>query len=180
MSEPLAITEDLCLNNGLWRFAGQLWSRPDAQEAALMLQDLGWSVTDILGALWLTKLRQPFKGLNSPLLLLWRSQVTSSLRKVRKNIAKNHPATDQARRSVAQSELEAEKVELALAFQALATTEGSLMAPVDMPIRTLAMDNLKAAAPEPEQIMDHETGKLLERLIDELQLLIKKGQQPCS
>lgn len=178
MSETLAITEDLSPDNGLWRFAGRLWSRPNAQSAALGLQDLGWSVTDILCALWLAEQGKSFKGLDPGPLQLWRSQVTASLRRVRKSIAKNCSATDQARKSVAQAELDAEKVELALAFQSLATGKNLTMAPAEMPIRILALNNLQAATPEPEQTMDHGTGRLLERLAEELQLLIKMGQQP--
>lgn len=192
MSSDITIPTDLCLDGPLWQFAGRYWSRPGAQTTALALQVKGWSVTDILCALWLAQQGRKFAGFNDEQVIVWRSQVTEALRKVRKAIGKGNPATDQARDCIARSELEAERVELALAYRSLARETATMAAPQESTTRectatestakTLALENLQAAAPE--KAMDIDTGRLLETLIDELQSFSDENsasgeQQPC-
>lgn len=168
---------DLCLDGPLWQFAGRFWSRPAAQEAALALQERGWSVTDILCALWLSQQGRVFSGMNADPVLLWRSEVTEALRKARKTVGKNNPATDQVRDCIARSELEAERVELALAYKLLTHEAAPEIAPQQSTAKTLALENLQAAAPE--KAMDIETGRLLDTLIDELQIFAEGEHRPC-
>ena len=176
------VPTDLCLDTPLWRFAGHFWARPAAQEAALALQLQGWSVTDLLCGLWLASQGQKFTGFGTNQVLIWRTRVTEALRNVRKAIIKANPATDKIRNCVAQSELEAEKVELALAYSALAERPASTMVargtarPEDN-VKTLALENLQAAAPE--KAMNNETGRLLESLIEELQHLCEEESSSC-
>ena len=202
MSSDMTIPTDLCLDGPLWQFAGRYWSQPDAQTAALALQEKGWSVTDVLCALWLALKAEKFSGFNDEQVVVWRNQVTETLRKVRKAVGKGNPATDQARSCIARSELEAERVELALAYRSLARETVTMTAPQQStvnadtakestvktsPTKTLALENLQAAAPE--KAMDIETGRLLETLIDELQSFTERdfseknsaagARQPC-
>jgi uncharacterized protein (TIGR02444 family) len=174
-SEP-AIPVDLCLDEPLWQFAGSFWSRPLAREAALALQDRGWSVTDILCALWLALRHRRFPGFDSGPVVAWRHQVTEALRQVRKAIAKGNPATEQARGYVAQSELEAERVELALACRSLDSGAIARAGLNERSTRILALENLQAAAPE--KAMDNETRILLSNLIDELQVFAEGDNPP--
>jgi uncharacterized protein (TIGR02444 family) len=173
---------DLCLDGPLWRFAGRFWSRPAAQEAALSLQQQGWSVTDILCGLWLASQGRRFTGYGTGPVTVWRTRVTETLRNARKAITRDNPATDQARGCIARSELEAEKVELALAHSAL-TEQLAPAGPAaphqshEREVEPLALENLQAAAPE--KAMDNETGRLLECLIGELQCLLAEASQSC-
>jgi len=174
-SEP-AIPLDLCLDGPLWQFAGSFWTRPIAREAALALQDRGWSVTDILCGLWLALRNRKFPGFVSGPVVTWRHQVTEALRQVRKAIAKGNPATEQARGYVAQSELEAERVELALAYRALDSGTTAVTGLNERSTRILALENLQAAAPE--KAMDNETRLLLNSLIEELQVFAEGDNPP--
>jgi len=108
----------------------------------------------------------------------WRGQVTEPLRNARKAVAKHNPATNQAREWIARSELEAEKVELALAYRALTGDNPAKTDSNESTVDTLALENLQTAAPE--KVMDNETGRLLEILIEELKVHIKGERQPCS
>lgn len=190
MSSEITVPTDLRLDGPLWHFARQLWSRPTAREAALSLQQQGWSVTDILCSLWLASQGRRFAGYGSGEggeVRVWRTRVTEALRNARKAITRNNPATDQARSCIARSELEAEKVELALAHRALTrhpAPDGPTVRPKAAPqkshesrLKTLALENLQAAAPE--KAMDNETGRLLESLIGELQCLLEEESQSC-
>ena len=170
MPSDITVPKDLDLDSPLWRFAGRIWSRTLARDACLNLQAQGWSVTDLLCALWLTSENTLFAGLDDDLTLFWRSTVTERLRQVRKAIQKGNPATDIARDCVAQSEIESEKVELALAYRALIGTLAGNSASnqfKNVTAQELALENLQAAAPE--KAMNNKTGKLLETLADELQ-----------
>lgn len=187
MPTELRIPADLCLDHPLWHFAGRFWSGSTAQTTALGLQERGWSVTNILCALWLASQGRRFRpgldGADGSQVVIWREQVTETLRQVRKAIVKGNPATDPARNCIARSELEAEKVELALAYRALSrdlatggdATIGAL--PHQSTVQTLALENLQAAAPE--KAMDNETGKLLDTLTKELQMFTERGQPSC-
>lgn len=189
VSIELTIPSGLDLDGPLWQFAGSFWSRAPAQGSALRLQERGWSVTDILCALWQASQGQLFCSFGSlqtddaSLVLGWRAQVTETLRRVRKAIPKGHPATDPARDRIARSELEAERVELALAYQALSQSpSGGVKASTDATaqqhaIKSLALKNLQAAAPE--NTMDHETVRLLATLTRELETFIQGDQPSC-
>lgn len=177
MSGNITIPTDLCLDGPLWQFAGRFWSHPGARGAALFLQDRGWSVTDILCSLWMTLQGRRFTGFGAEQVITWRGEVTEALRNARKAIGKDNPATDQVRNCIARSELEAEQVELALAYRVLAQPLEPLDATEVSIVDTLALENLKAAAPE--KVMDNETGRLLETLIKELRLFSDGERQPC-
>ncbi len=90
------------------------------------------------------------------------------LRSARKYITKNNPCTDKVREYIARSELEAERVELALAYQALVSDTHTGTS--EKTTATLARNNLLAAAPE--TIMDNGTGRLLDTLARELSILV--------
>jgi uncharacterized protein (TIGR02444 family) len=173
----MTVPKDLCLDGPLWLFAGRFWSRPAAQTAALLLQQRGWSVTDILCALWLALQGRRFDGTTTEQVIVWRSQVTETLRMVRKVISKDNPATDQARDCIARGELEAERVELALAYRALTRDQPASVAQQESTVKTLALENLQAAAPE--KTMDDETGKLLETLTREIQIFAEGELRSC-
>lgn len=177
VSSNITLPPDLCLDGPLWQFAGRFWSRPGAQETALTLQDRGWSVTDILCSLWMTVQGRRFPGFGTGQVITWREEVTVALRNARKAITKGNRATDQVRDCIARSELEAERVELALAYRVLTHDTGPPDAVVKNTEETLALENLQAAAPE--KLMDNETSRLLETLIEELRLFTAGEQQPC-
>lgn len=169
------IPEDTDPENPLWHFACQFWESPRARDACLELQDLGWSVTRILCAAWLASTGQRFSGRESHRVTEWRCRVTEPLRSARKYITKNNPCTVTVRECIARSELEAERMELALAYQALTSdtqtgTSGKTGA-------NLARNNLLAAAPE--TIMDNGTGRLLDTLARELSTLVEGDNRPC-
>lgn len=175
MSSEITIPKDLCLDGPLWQFSGRLWSQPAVQTAALSLQDQGWSVTDILCALWLASQGRRFNGGKAEQVIAWRGQVTETLRKVRKAISKDNPATDQARDCIARGELEAEKVELALAYRALTQDNPAPFAPHQSSAKKLALENLQAAAPE--KAMTNETSQLLDTLSRDLEI-VAQGEPP--
>jgi hypothetical protein len=143
----------------------------------MLLQERGWSVTDILCALWLALQDRRFSGTNAEQVIVWRGEVTETLRKARKAISKGNPATNQTRDCIARGELEAEKVELALAYRALTQSQLASAAPQESTVKTLALENLQAAAPE--KAMDNETGRLLETLTNEIQILADGDDQSC-
>lgn len=177
VSSEWSVPVDLNLNSPLWQFAGRFWQRTEAQEAALLLQDRGWSVTDILCALWLAWQGRTFSPAGVGEAIAWRRQVTEILRNLRKAIGKHNPGTDKARNCIAQSELEAERVELALAYRALEEDNLIQNAPQEHTAIALALGNLQAAAPE--HAMNNETGKLLEILAIEFQAFTVGERQPC-
>ena len=169
--------EGISLDSPLWQFAGKFWSAPEAQRCCLSLQDNGWSVTRILCALWLASTGNRYSGEEAESVLQWRIQVTEALRGARKSIQKNNVATETVRNSIARSELEAEKVELALAYQALATQSGSAQTKAS-DLASLALGNLHAAAPD--TAMDNDTSSLLDTLTRQLLRLVAEEAEPCS
>ncbi|WP_422732771.1 DUF2390 domain-containing protein [Marinobacter azerbaijanicus] len=169
------IPEDIDPENPLWRFACRFWESPQSRDACLELQDRGWSVTRILCAAWLASSGHSFSGTENDRVTEWRCQVTEPIRSARKYITKNNPCTVTVRECIARSELEAERIELALAYQALTSetqtgTGGKTLA-------SLARNNLLAAAPE--TIMNNGTGRLLDTLARELSTLVKGDNRPC-
>ncbi|PXX92287.1 TIGR02444 family protein [Marinobacter vulgaris] len=169
------IPEDTDPENPLWRFACRFWESPPTQQACLDLQTRGWSVTRILSAAWLAASGHRFSGQESQAVTDWRSQVTEPLRCARKYITKNNPRTAIVREHLARSELEAERIELALAYQAL--TSDLQAASREETTASLARNNLLRAAPETK--MDNETGRLLDTLARELSILAKGDNRPC-
>ncbi|MEP1216821.1 MAG: TIGR02444 family protein [Marinobacter sp.] len=158
----------------MWQFACRFWESPRAQASCLELQDRGWSVTRILCAAWLASSGYRFSGQESHTVTEWRTQVTVPLRSARKYITKTNPRTAKVRECIARSELEAERVELALAYQALASQ--ILPSSSEEPTASLARNNLLAAAPE--TTMDNGTGRLLDTLARELSILAKGENRP--
>ncbi|MEQ9545741.1 MAG: TIGR02444 family protein [Marinobacter sp.] len=144
----------------LWRFALVFWKYPGIESTCLALQDKGWNVTQILGACWLTITGHEYSGHESDTVTEWRSHVTEPLRSARKFMPRQNAMTDSLRASIATNELEAERIELALTYQSLATTQRE-SAGMHEP-EQLARTNLEAAAPE--TAMDMETGQLLDAL----------------
>ncbi len=182
MSSEINVPMDLCLDGPLWQFAGRFWSRPAAQKAALALQQQGWSVTDILCGLWLASQGRKFTGYGTGQVLVWRTRVTGALRNARNAIIKDNPATDQARNCIANSELEAEKVELALAYSSLTRHLAPAVAEPNVvryenKVKNLALENLQAAAPE--NAMNNDASRLLDSLIEELQRFSEGESQSC-
>jgi len=169
------IPEDADPENPLWQFACRFWQSPHAQKACLELQSRGWGVTRILCAAWLASVGSEFSGRESNVVVEWRKQVTEPLRTARKYIAKNDPRTAIVRERIARSELEAERVELALAYQALSSD--IQIASGDRSTASLAHDNFLAAAPE--NTMDNGTGSLLDTLTRELSTLVEGDSRPC-
>ena len=169
------IPEDADPENPLWRFACCFWESSAARDACLGLQDRGWSVTRILCAAWLATSGKVFPGTESAQVTTWRRQVTEPLRSVKKTITKNDPGTAIVRECIARSELEAERVELALAYQALVSNKHTGSGETAM--ANLALNNLLAAAPE--MTMDNETGSLLDILTRELSTLVEGDNKPC-
>ncbi|RBW51171.1 DUF2390 domain-containing protein [Marinobacter sp. F3R11] len=143
--ETMALPEHLELENPLWRFALSFWQDSLAQETCLALQNEGWSVTRILCAGWLALDGRAYTGIEDAKVTEWRSRVTGSLRKIRKSVPKSQASYAALRSSLANLELESERIELALAWQTLITPnpEQSNMRERDNLIRL----NLAAAAP---------------------------------
>ncbi|WP_421841329.1 TIGR02444 family protein [Marinobacter algicola] len=159
----------------MWRFACRFWESSAAREACLGLQDRGWSVTRLLCAAWLATSGKVLPGTESAQVTAWRRDVTEPLRSVKKAITKNNPRTAMVREYIARSELEAERVELALAYQALISDKHTGSG--EVATANLALSNLLAAAPE--KTMDNETGSLLDILTRELSTLVEGDNKPC-
>lgn len=147
-------------DNPLWRFALAFWADPGIETACLDLQRKGWSVTRILSACWLAISGQKYIGNEADTVTEWRAHVTESLRSARTFIPRNQPGTSSLREAIARSELEAERIELALTYQSLAETqqENAGMHGLEQ----LARTNLNAAAPK--TAMDPDSGHLLDAL----------------
>lgn len=169
------IPEDADPENPLWQFACRFWESSSAREACLGLQDRGWSVTRILCGTWMATLGSGFSGTESPQVTEWRCQVTEPLRAARNYITKNNPCTAIVREHISRSELEAERVELALAYQTLVPDKHTGSG--EKPLANLALNNLLAAAPD--KTMDNETGRLLDTLTRELSTLVEGDNKPC-
>nr|WP_285229163.1 TIGR02444 family protein [Marinobacter sp. C7] len=138
-------------DNPIWRFALAFWRKPGAQQTCLALQDQGWSVTRILCAGWLALEGRPYSGTEHATLTEWRQHVTGALRAVRKSLPKGHEHCQDLRDGVAGLELQAEQLELALAWQQLAseTPDTTLMTGNAQLIR----NNLAAAAYQTDQVV---------------------------
>ena len=148
----MELPEKLEPDNPIWRFALAFWQKPGAQRTCLALQGQGWSVTRILCAGWLALEGRPYSGTEHATVTEWRQHVTGALRAVRKYLPKGHEHCQALRDGIAGLELQAEQLELALAWQQIAseTTDKAHMTGHAQLIR----HNLAAAAYRPEQATD--------------------------
>lgn len=145
----LVLPAGLQTNTPLWSFALQCWQKPGVAAACLQLQQHGWSVTRILCAAWLAHQGKAYNGHEAATVTEWRNRVTGALRSIRKSLPKESESGSDLRAGVADMELEAERIELALAWQSLnsgtdnSSTEGHAL----QGYSALILDNLSAAAP---------------------------------
>lgn len=147
----------------LWQFALAFWRDPDAETLCLALQTKGWSVTRILCASWLGTLGKTYAG-EPEELSQWRETMTVRLRSMKQALPKDEPGLSKLRQLLAATELEAERVELALAFIAL-NPENDTSAPSEDVAYTLFQCNLYASAPD-AQAIDQETRRLIDSLTE--------------
>ena len=149
------------LDSPLWHFALSFWRTPGVEAACLTLQAGGWSVTRILCASWLATLGKTYEG--EPYeVRQWRETMTMRLRSMKQALPKDVPALSTLRQQIAASELESERVELALAFTAL-NPENDALVPSEDVAYTLFQCNLYAAAPN-ANVIDQETRGLIDLL----------------
>lgn len=145
-TESLNVPEPLEPDNPLWRFALAFWQQAGVQEHCLALQQQGWSVTRILCAAWLALNGRSYTGIEDATVTEWRNRVTGALRAVRKSLPKTSADLNKLRSGAAGLELEAERIELALAWQTLMTDNPET---VDMHgCEQRVQRNLEAAAPD--------------------------------
>ena len=161
-------------DNPLWRFAIAFWQKANVQDSCLALQQRGWSVTRILCAAWLALNGRSYTGLEDATVTEWRSRVTGALRAVRKSLPKTTANFNNLRTGVAGLELEAERIELALAWQTLMTLNpetGNMHGR-----EQLIHENLEAAAPA--TTVDRGATPLLNTLASALADVSKGELQP--
>lgn len=143
-ADTLDLPEILEPDNPLWRFALRFWALPGVRDHCLALQQEGWNVTQILCAGWLAVNGRSYTGIEDATLTEWRHRVTGVLRALRKSLPKGHSGCLSLRNTIASAELEAEQIELALAWHRFKrghpenTMQGS---------HRLVRQNLKSAAP---------------------------------
>ncbi|WP_166269607.1 TIGR02444 family protein [Marinobacter caseinilyticus] len=140
----------LNMESPLWQFALSLWRITDAERACLALQAQGWSVTRILCACWLASLGKTYPG-DSPSVSHWRESVTQHLRDLRQAMPKDNVTLTALRTRLAAAELEAERIELALAYDAVSpiTEQESDKQPLSP---ELLRRNIHSAAPDTNMI----------------------------
>ncbi|MDX1755197.1 MAG: TIGR02444 family protein [Marinobacter sp.] len=161
------------LNNPLWQYALALWSQPAIEELCLALQGQGWSVTRVLCACWLASRGQAYGPEPEPV-TQWREQLTKPLRALRQRLPREDATVTALRSRVACAELEAERVELALAYRELQSADQATTAAPD----TLIWSNLLAAAPT--HPIDADTRQLMTALIQQLPPQSAGGTTPCA
>lgn len=161
------IAESVQLDNPLWHFALNLWRAPEISQLCLQLQGEGWSVTRLLCAAWLASEGHHFRGEPAEA-RAWRQRMTAPLRQLRQSLPKTLPATAELRQQLARAELEAERVELALAHAGLAgnfvPSDRSFR---DWPLPRRLLANLNAAAPE-TQGPDAQAHPMIHSLSDQI------------
>lgn len=141
----LNLPANVQVDNPLWRFALAFWQRPGVQDSCLALQQQGWSVTRILCGAWLALGGRSYTGTEDATVTEWRNRVTGALRAVRKLLPKANADLGTLRAGVAGVELDAERIELALAWQTLMINNpetGDMQGS-----EALIRRNLEAAAP---------------------------------
>ncbi|SFM00962.1 TIGR02444 family protein [Marinobacter zhejiangensis] len=151
------------LDNPLWRYALIAWSCPKVEQACLELQARNWSVTRILAAGWLAVEGRDYET-EAAIVQRWREQMTNALRMTRKQIPRHQPALSSLRKQLANAELEAERVELALAYESLRRPGKADTGKLTQAERIRA--NLRAVSPTHN--FDQETGRLLDALVHHL------------
>lgn len=173
-TSPLDLPADLEPESPLWRFALVFWRLPEVPGACLALQEQGWSVTRILCAAWLALSGRAFAGVEDATVTEWRDRVTGALRAARKSLPDTPCRYHQLRTGIAGLELEAEQIELALAWRTLMINNPE---PSDMHGRdTLIRTNLAAAAPASR--IDYGAGLLLNTLATVLANFPEGDHQP--
>lgn len=151
------------LDSPLWQFTLTFWRAPGVEAVCLALQASGWSVTRILCASWLATQGKTYEG-EPEEVSQWRETMTARLRAIKQTLPKDVPALSKLRQQLAASELEAERVELALAFTAL-NPENEALAPSEDVAHPLFRCNLYAAAPD-AQAIDQEARRLIDSLTE--------------
>ncbi len=151
------------LDSALWQFALGFWRAPEAEALCLALQTKGWSVTRILCASWLATLGRTY--IDEPEeVSQWRETMTVRLRSIRQSVPRDVPALSKLRQQLVATELEAERVELALAFIAF-NPENEPLEPLQGVTYTPFRCNLYAAAPD-AQAIDQEARRLIDSLTE--------------
>ncbi len=153
----------LALDNPLWRYALAAWRSPEVEHACLELQARHWCVSHILIAAWLGTQDRHYEG-EAESVRQWREQITSILRAARKQIPRQQSALSPFRKQLASAELEAERVELALAYESLkrpGKTDSNGPAQPD-----LTRNNLLTVSPTPN--FDLDTERLVDALVRHL------------
>jgi len=149
-TDGLDLPVQLQSDNPLWQFALAFWRKAGVQDNCLALQQQGWSVTRVLCAAWLALDGQSYTGSEDATVTEWRNRVTGALRSVRQLLPKASAQCRTLREGVAGLELEAERIELALAWHTLTTNR---LDTGDMHGRdVLIQNNLEAAAPSPDAV----------------------------
>lgn len=158
-----SLPASLELDNPLWHYALAAWRSTEVEHACLELQARHWCVSRILIAAWLGTLGRRYDGEAEPV-RQWREQVTGILRTTRQQIPRQQPALSPLRKQLASAELEAERVELALAYESLkrpGKTDSNGPAQPD-----LTRNNLLTVSPTPN--FDLETERLVDALLRHL------------
>ncbi|MCK7545252.1 DUF2390 domain-containing protein [Marinobacter bryozoorum] len=158
----------------LWRFSLTLWQRQEASELCLELQQQGWSVTRLLCAGWLASTGCKYSGHEPDDLRQWRGTVTESVRSLKKSLDKSDNLLTPLRQALAKAELEAERVELYRAWQALRDT--AVASPTADTTR-LAEQNLRMAAPDTNGSLNAKTEPMIRHLA---QLINQISSPACS
>lgn len=143
--KTMGLPENLEPDNPLWHFALTFWQRSSVQKTCLALQNEGWSITRILCAGWLALNDKSYTGIEDATVTEWRDRVTGSLRAIRTSIPKAQAPYEALRTNIASLELAAERIELALAWQALTKSNSEQNSMYER--EKLIRYNLAAAAP---------------------------------
>jgi len=117
--EPLFLPDELEPDNPLWRYALLCWQNTTLAECCLALQAQGWSVTRILYAGWLGNQGQTCTEIEDAKVTEWRSCVTGTVRSIRKLVPRQHQMYQPLQQALAEAELQAEQIELAIAWQSI-------------------------------------------------------------
>lgn len=159
--------ESLDLESPLWQFALTFWRDRETEQTCLSLQGRGWSVTRLLCAAWLAGQGVP-PCPEPEVVTRWRQQVTNRVRALRMCLPRDASAPAAALRgTLAQAELKAEQLELALAFPALsAHIEQSDQA--NNAGSELIRAHFYSSAPDSKSL-DRETEGLINALINRVQ-----------
>lgn len=168
-STPAAhlIDEDLQLDTPLWQFALRAWQNPGIAGLCLQLQAAGWSVTRLLCASWLAGEGRRYSP-EALRVTAWRTAMTGPLRALRQSLLKQSASTAALRAKLADAELEAERIELALAYADMAIQTGTGNdAFAHQPREQRLQANLTSAGPEATAI-DETTQDMIQTLSRQL------------